>query len=142
MSVLPSGSHCLTARLFATRPLCWWLLLVALAAGCSRAAAEPAPGDPARGEGLFASQACGACHTVVGLPGAGGQIGPDLSQVGAVAASRVPGQDAESYLRTALLFPNAFIVEGYPPNVMPLDYGQTLTRQQQRDLVAFLLSLH
>lgn len=119
----------------------WLLLLAALVAGCSLVAAEPEPGDPSRGEQLFQSQACGACHTIAGVSGADSRIGPDLSHIGSEAAARVPGQDAETYLRTALLFPNASVVEGYPPNVMPLDYGQTLTRQQQRDLIAFLLSL-
>lgn len=131
----------LHSHYYGARPLSSLLLAATLVAACTRVAAEPQPGDATRGKQLFESQACGACHTVTGLPGADGQIGPNLTHIGAEAAARVPGQDAETYLRTALLFPNAFVVEGYPPNVMPLDYGQTLTRQQQRDLIAFLLSL-
>lgn len=128
------------ARRTWARPFSWLLLLSLLLAGCSLTAGSD-QGDPARGERLFRSQACGACHTVSGLEGADGQLGPDLTHIGTEAASRVAGQDAETYLLTSLLFPNAFVAEGYSPNVMPLDYGQTLTLQQRRDLVAYLLSL-
>jgi cytochrome c oxidase subunit 2 len=60
--------------------------------------------QPARGEGpgweLFASSGCGACHTVRGTD-ANGQIGPDLTHVGArrtLAAGILPN-DADTLRR-------------------------------------------
>jgi cytochrome c oxidase subunit 2 len=55
----------------------------AWAARESRPAPEPAPGSvEARGQELFSTSACIACHTVQGVPSAQGRVGPDLSHVG------------------------------------------------------------
>lgn len=127
--MLGTGTHQRWVRLF----VCGLVLLLT---GCGEE--PPAPGDPARGAALFTAQACAACHAV----GTGGsQIGPDLRQIGTVAATRVPGQSAEHYLDLSIVFPAAFVVPGYAANVMPLDYGSTLPPQARRDLVAYLLSL-
>ncbi len=44
-------------------------------------ASEPQDAAARRGEGLFLSEGCGACHTVRGTP-ADGTFGPDLTHVG------------------------------------------------------------
>lgn len=44
----------------------------------------PAPnvaGDPLAGRRLFADKGCGACHTLRGVPGASGVVGPNLTNV-------------------------------------------------------------
>ncbi|MBI5577462.1 MAG: hypothetical protein HY896_14010 [Deltaproteobacteria bacterium] len=51
-------------------------------------AAAPLQGDPDRGRGLFTGElrfagggaACIGCHSVAGIPGGGGLLGPDLSK--------------------------------------------------------------
>ncbi len=99
--------------------------------------------DPiAYGRSIFVEAGCGACHT---LPDAGGvgNTGPELTQIGATAATRVAGQSVEEYLRTAIVNPNAFIVAqcptgACPPNVMTQTFGETLTEAELNALVAYL----
>ncbi len=38
-----------------------------------------------------------------------------------------------------IIDPNAEIVPGYPPNVMPQTYGKTLTTTQLDDLIQYLI---
>ncbi|WP_274426424.1 cytochrome c oxidase subunit II [Chelativorans sp. YIM 93263] len=45
-------------------------------------AVEPVPDLLKAGQQAFVDQGCGSCHAVRGLPGAVGQIGPDLTHVG------------------------------------------------------------
>jgi mono/diheme cytochrome c family protein len=102
----------------------------------------PAPGaepaDPvARGQQVFMSTGCGGCHTIQGV--SNGVVAPNLSQIAEVAATRKEGASAEEYLRESILNPNAYVVEGFQPNIMPQNYGQQLNNQQLDDLVAFLL---
>jgi putative membrane protein len=67
------------------------LLLVALLTACSheagtalsaRQAAQLAGGDAARGRVALREYGCGACHTVPGVVGAHGLVGPPLAGVG------------------------------------------------------------
>ncbi|HNB50898.1 MAG TPA: c-type cytochrome [Anaerolineales bacterium] len=102
--------------------------------------------DPVvRGKSVFLTQGCIACHTIQGV--STGAVGPELTQVGTNAETRVAGQSAEEYIHTSIIDPNAFIVSDCPPgpcanpSVMPLTFGETLSEQQLADLVAYLLSL-
>ena len=61
-------------------------------------------------------------------------------EVGETAATRRDGTSAEDYIRESILNPNAFVVEGFQPNIMPQNYSQQLNSQQVDDLVAFLLA--
>jgi cytochrome c oxidase cbb3-type subunit III len=60
------------------------------------------PGDPTKGERLFASNGCSKCHTVKMK---GGRMGPDLTQIGA--------RRNAAYLREALVAPEAALPEGF-----------------------------
>src|SRR5256714_5694833 len=75
-------------------------------------------GDPGRGRLVFfgVKGACSACHTV---EKAGGNIGPDLSKIGAVRS----GRD----LLEALVFPSASFARGYEPYVVETRGGQVVT---------------
>jgi cytochrome c oxidase subunit 2 len=110
--------------------------LLLAACGDGRVAAPGTP-DAMRGARVFSRQGCAGCHLV---DGQGGQVGPDLSHIGAVAATRQPGVDAATYLRQSVVEPNAFIVEGYPRDVMPGTYGQTIQPADLADLIAYLLA--
>jgi len=72
--------------------------------------------------------------------------------IGIRAATRVEGQDALTYLRRSILYPNEFLVPNSKiPNKAPFaigaqsimfqDYAKHLSTQQVDDLVAYLLTI-
>jgi cytochrome c oxidase subunit 2 len=99
--------------------------------------------DPiAYGRSLFQKNGCTACHTLTDAGGAG-QIGPNLNQIGSVAATRVAGETAEEYIRTSIIKPNAYIVPqcpagACPANVMPQTFGSSLSEAELTALVTYL----
>ena len=106
------------------------------ATATAKAGGQAAAGG-SEGAQLFASQGCVGCHKVKDQ--GGGAVGPDLSNIGSTAATRKPGTDAQAYLRESIVDPNAFVVQGFQPNVMPGTYRQTLTPEQLDALVNYLL---
>lgn len=79
-------------RLERLRRLAVLPLLLCTLAGCesrpalsSTEAARLTGGDPGRGKAALRQYGCGACHTVSGVPGADGLIGPPLDGLGARA---------------------------------------------------------
>jgi cytochrome c oxidase subunit 2 len=82
----------------------------------------------AQGETLFTQQ-CGSCHRLADA-GTTGAAGPDLDSV-------LPGQSAEQ-IRESIVNPNAEIAPGFQANVMPDDFGETLSEQQLDSLVDYL----
>ena len=123
-----------------TYVLCLISCLALVACGSSN-------GNAARGAALFSGQTpmsgdaptCASCHLVE--PGSSALVGPSLANIGNLAADRVDGQPAEAYLRTSLVNPDAYIVEGFQDGIMYKGYGHGLTPQQLDDLVAYLLTL-
>jgi len=97
--------------------------------------------DPiVRGLGLAKSQGCAACHSTDGST----LVGPTWkglygSQVTLTDGTTVTADDA--YLRESILDPNAKIVKGFAPNLMPPTFGKTLTADQINDLIAYIKSL-
>jgi cytochrome c2 len=54
--------------------------LILVAAGCGSVAAVTVPGGhPDKAPALFKTYGCGSCHTIPGIDGADGRIGPKLS---------------------------------------------------------------
>jgi cytochrome c len=54
------------------------------AAGCERASqrlADLTGGDPKRGKIAIRTYGCGSCHTIPGVRGASGQVGPPLTGI-------------------------------------------------------------
>jgi mono/diheme cytochrome c family protein len=82
------------------------------------------------GAQVFANNGCGGCHTFAAAE-AGGVTGPDLDK-------EIPGE-SEAAVKEMIVDPNAEIAKGYPPNVMPQNYEQTLTPKEVEDLVKYLL---
>ena len=107
----------------------------------TQAPAPAAGGDAAAGPAVFAGKGCGACHTIQGLAGAVGQIGPELTNVATNAGTRVAGLSTEAYMRQAIEDPPAFVVEGFGP-LMPATIRSTMSDTEFEDLVAYLLTLN
>jgi mono/diheme cytochrome c family protein len=77
----------------------------------------------------FFATNCGGCHTLA-QAGTTGTTGPDLDQV----LKGVPPDKISEDITD----PNADIAAGYPPNVMPQNFGQTLPPDQLAALVKYL----
>lgn len=101
---------------------------VGLYAGVPGAAPPKVPGGP--GAQVFANNGCGGCH-VLEAAKSGGVTGPNLDEV-------LPGQD-EAMVKESIVDPNKAIAKGYPPNVMPANFEQTLSPKELEDLVKYLL---
>ncbi len=98
-----------------------------------KAAAIP-KGDPAAGKQLFAQNGCGGCHTFAPA-GSNGKVGPDLDHLAADAQKANQGS-LEKYAFDSIKNPNAYLVPGYKPGVMPP--FASLGDKKIADLVAFL----
>lgn len=86
-----------------------------------------APGGP--GGQVFANNGCGSCHTFAAA-GSQGAVGPSLDE-------GLSDQTAKQ-IEKNIVDPNAEIVKGFQPNVMPSNYGQTIDPQDLKLLVDFL----
>jgi mono/diheme cytochrome c family protein len=94
---------------------------------------EQPQGDPQAGEEIFttsANPACGTCHTLQAA-GAAQTLGPNLDET-------LADQDAD-FIRESIVEPDAEVTSGFADNLMPENYGDTLTEEQLNDLVAFLV---
>ena len=85
-------------------------------------------GDATAGAGAFIAAGCGGCHTIDGLDGAAGGVGPNLS-------SSLAGRDA-AYVRQGIVTPDAVIAEGFDAGIMP---ANSLSDTEVADVLALLL---
>ncbi|MGH8870991.1 MAG: c-type cytochrome [Acidimicrobiia bacterium] len=115
--------------------------IVALLVGATIAvyAIDPTSGQSAASEAVdgrtvLMTKGCTGCHSRDGVSETA-QIGPNLTGLADRAGARVEGLDAEAYVRQSVLDPQAFIVEGYGPQMptLPLD------TEELDALVEFLL---
>ena len=130
-SVMRSTAHVLTAAAFDS-----WLAQKRAPATPAGAAGGGAPSQAqliALGRQTFTGDGgCGACHTLAEA-GTTGTTGPDLGRA-------LRGQ-SQADLRTDIVDPNARITPGYSANIMPPNFGQTLSAQQLDGLVAYLATV-
>lgn len=99
---------------------------------------QPAPGggDPAVGAQLIQQKGCGGCHTIPGIAGASGTIGPNLGGVASrnrIAGGAVPNNGPDD-LKAWIMNPPAL----KPGTVMP---NLGLSDQDATNIVAFLETL-
>jgi mono/diheme cytochrome c family protein len=102
---------------------------VAQYAGVPGAAPPKVPGGP--GAQVFANNGCGGCHTLAAAK-SGGVTGPNLNEF-------LAPDDSAAAIEEMIVDPNAEIAKGYPPNVMPGTYGQTLSKKEIEQLVQYLI---
>lgn len=123
------------------------------AAPAAQQPASTAGGNADNGKALFSQSilagnaGCITCHS---LEAGKVLVGPSMAGIGARAASTVPGQTAEEYLRESIVDTNAFLAKGCNASnleaqcaagIMPQDWPQKLSAQEIDDLVAYLLTL-
>lgn len=97
--------------------------------------------DPVvRGEKWARTSGCIACHSIDGTK----IVGPSWKGLFGKTEKMTDGTVVtvdEAYIRESILQPNKLIVEGYPANVMPANYGDQLTPEQIADIIAYIMSL-
>jgi mono/diheme cytochrome c family protein len=67
------------------------------------------------------------------------KTGPTWHNSGDLAVVRVPEKSPAFYLYESIVNPNAYVVEGYPGNIMPANFQDQMTPQEIADMVAYLL---
>jgi mono/diheme cytochrome c family protein len=86
-------------------------------------------GATARGRALFEHEGCNRCHAIAAV-GAEGRLGPRLDAI---------DDDADD-VADAIVQPREKIVDGFPEQLMPDDFGQRLSDAQVADLAAFVVA--
>ncbi len=81
---------------------------------------------------MTADRALGAaCHSATGDPGPGPAWKGLYNKQETLADGSVVRVE-EAYLRRAILEPDAQIVKGFPPGMMPRDFGQKLSKEDMK----------
>lgn len=102
--------------------------------------------DPvARGQKLASQFGCNACHSVDGSK----LVGPSWLGLFGSTVKLADGSSVtvdEAYIIEAIQNPNAKVVEGYPPGVMPQQFidpatSQPISDKQIADIIAYIQSL-
>ncbi len=82
---------------------------------------------------IFTRAGCAVCHSVPGIPGADGRVGPPLL-LGATGPVRLAdpayrghAKTVHEYVIESVLEPELFVVPGYPAGTMPTWYGMKLS---------------
>jgi cytochrome c oxidase subunit II len=96
-----------------------------------KAASTTPPGQKV----FIGASGCGGCHTLT-KAGTKGTVGPNLDNIAADA--KTAGESVPDYVRESIVDPNKYIVKGYPANVMPGNFGTSLSKQDLDALVAYI----
>ncbi len=93
---------------------------------------------------IFAKAQCVSCHTIPGIPGATGTIGPKLAE-GTNAPQRIKdptykgtAKSGPEYIMESIVSPSAYVVKGFPDNTMPKVFGQKLSAGALKKIVDYL----
>jgi hypothetical protein len=93
---------------------------------------------------IFTKAGCAVCHTVPGISGADGRVGPPLL-LGATGAARLAdpsyrghAQTVHDYVIESVIEPGVFVVPGYPAKTMPTWYGAKLSALALEKIALYL----
>ncbi|NPA31190.1 MAG: c-type cytochrome [Chloroflexi bacterium] len=111
--------------------------LVVVLAACTSAPSTELP-PSVRAVRLLEEGHCGACHQIPGVPGATGDIGPDLCEV---AARYARGEITVTDIMADIIQPNRRVHEGYLDDIMPNDYGERFSTEELRLMAEYLARL-
>jgi|GEM_PF-98651 NitT/TauT family transport system substrate-binding protein len=93
-------------------------------------------GDPEAGAEVYASLGCSGCHMTEGDTV---MVGPSLAGLADRAGEMVEGLSAAEYVEQSIVEPDAHVVDGFNPGIMPA--YTSLSDTDLANLVAYLLSL-
>jgi hypothetical protein len=93
---------------------------------------------------IFTKAGCLVCHTVPGIPGADGHVGPPLL-LGATGPARLAdpayrghAKTVHDYVIESVIEPGLFVVPGYPAGTMPIWYGAKLSALALEKIASYL----
>jgi hypothetical protein len=93
---------------------------------------------------IFTKAGCSVCHTVPGIPGADGHVGPPLL-LGATGPARLAdpayrghAKTVHDYVVESVIEPGLFVVQGYPSGTMPTWYGAKLSALALERIASYL----
>jgi mono/diheme cytochrome c family protein len=101
-----------------------------VAAYVASVAGVPGAKPPELAPAQLFTEKCGICHAFNAAGTAGG-VGPNLDEA-------LAGKDA-AYIEKQIVDPNSEIAAGFQPDVMPQDFGTSLTPEDLKGLVDYLL---
>ncbi len=94
-----------------------------------------------RGQQVYASSGCAACHNLTGEPGGIGPSWKGLYGADIALADGTTVKGDEEYIRNSILHPNDQIHAGYNPGLMPQNYADILNEEQITYLIEFIKTL-
>ncbi len=109
------------------------LLLAACGGDDTTLAVQMTGGDPANGPALIREYGCGTCHVIPGVRGAGGLVGPPLTDFAHRAYIAGAVANTPEHLITWIRVPQAI----QPGTAMP---NMGVAEQEARDIAAYLYS--
>jgi mono/diheme cytochrome c family protein len=93
---------------------------------------------------IFAKAQCVVCHTIPGIAGAVGTVGPKLVE-GTNAPNRLKdpaykgnAKTVREYITESVISPGTYVVKPFPDNVMPRIFGQKLSAGALNKIVDYL----
>ena len=93
---------------------------------------------------IFTRAGCPVCHTIPGIAGAEGRVGPPLV-MGSTGTDRLQdpsyrgqAKTVHEYVVESVVEPGAFIVPGYPASTMPSWYGTKLSALALEKMASYL----
>lgn len=93
---------------------------------------------------IFTKAGCPVCHTIPGIPGATGQVGPPLT-LGVTGGQRLADPSyrgkagtVHEYVVESVVDPSVFVVPGYPERTMPEWYGAKLSALALEKIAEYL----
>jgi len=95
-------------------------------------------------EAIFTKAGCPVCHTIPGIDGAEGRVGPPLL-LGTTGADRLRdplyqgrAKTVREYVIESVVEPSVFVVSGYPSDAMPTWYGTKLSALALEKIASYL----
>ena len=93
---------------------------------------------------IFAKAQCVVCHTIPGIPGAMGTVGPKLVEK-TNAPNRIKdpaykggAKTVREYITESVISPGTYVVKPFPDGVMPKVFGQKLSAGALNKIVDYL----
>ncbi len=98
-------------------------------------------------EQVFAKAKCVLCHTIPGIAGAVGTVGPKLVEKTNAPirlkdpAYRGNAKTVRDYIAESIIAPGTYVAKPFPDNVMPRDFGDKLSAGALTKIVDYLSQL-